>query len=72
MLEGFNKWAKAGLRAFVTSDLRHFTLPDSVGGRMSYNEHNLSVGGQLLKAQGKTLHYNVTGSSGSWERMQAS
>ena len=61
LLEGFNKWAKAGLRAFVTSELRHFTLPDSVGGRMSYNEHNLSVGGQLLKAQGKTLHYNVTG-----------
>lgn len=61
LLEGFNKWAKAGLRAFVTSDLRHFTLPDSVGGRMSYNEHNLSVGGQLLKAQGKTLHYDVTG-----------
>lgn len=60
LLEGFNKWAKAGLRAFVTSDLRHFTLPDSVGGRTSYNEHNLSVGGQLLKAQGKTLHYDVT------------
>lgn len=60
LLEGFNKWAKAGLRAFVTSDLRHFTLPDSVGGRSSYNEHSLSVGGQLLKAQGNTLHYNVT------------
>ena len=60
LLEGFNKWAKAGLRAFVTSDLRHFTLPDSVGGRTSYNEHNLSVGGQLLKSQGKTLHYDVT------------
>lgn len=60
LLEGFNKWAKAGLKAFVTSDLRHFTLPDSVGGRTSYNEHNLSVGGQLIKAQGSTLHYNVT------------
>lgn len=60
LLEGFNKWAKAGLRAFVTSDLRHFTLPDSVGGRTSYNEHNLSVGGQLIKTQGSTLHYNVT------------
>ena len=60
LLEGFNKWAKAGLRAFVTSDLRHFTLPDSLGGRNSYNEHNLSVGGQLIKAQGKTLHYDVT------------
>ena len=28
LLEGFNKWAKAGLKAFITSDLRHFTLPD--------------------------------------------
>ncbi len=60
LLEGFNKWAKAGLKAFVTSDLRHFTLPDSVGGRDGYNEHNLSVGGQLVKSQGSTLHYNVT------------
>ncbi len=62
LLEGFNKWAKAGLRAFVTSDLRHFTLPDSIGwnSRNTYNEHNLSVGGQLIKTQGSTLHYNVT------------
>lgn len=60
LLEGFNKWAKAGLRAFVTSDLRHFTLPDSVGGRNSYNEHVLSVGGQLVKRQGSMLHYDVT------------
>lgn len=60
LLEGFNKWAKAGLKGFVTSDLRHFTLPDSIGGTDSYNEHNLSVGGQLIKAQGNTLHYNAT------------
>lgn len=60
LLEGFNKWAKAGLKAFVTSDLRHFSLPDSVGGSSSYNEHNISVGGQLSKTQGRTLHYNVT------------
>lgn len=59
LLEGFNKWAKAGLKAFVTSDLRHFTLPDSLGGAQSYNEHNLSIGGQLSKTQGRTLHYNV-------------
>ena len=31
LLEGFNKWAKAGLKAFITSDLRHFTLPDRMG-----------------------------------------
>lgn len=60
LLEGFNKWAKAGLRAFVTSDLRHFTLPDSVKSESTYNEHNLSVGAQLIKTQGNMLHYNLT------------
>lgn len=60
LLEGFNKWAKAGLKAFAKSDLRHFTLPASKGVD-TYNEHVLSVGGQLIKSQGKTLHYNVTG-----------
>lgn len=60
LLEGFNKWAKAGLRGFVTSDLRHFTLPNLSGGTDTYNEHNLSVGGQLIKRQGRTLHYDVT------------
>lgn len=62
MLEGFNKWAKAGVKAFVTSDLRRFVLPssDSNTATTSYNEHNLSMGGQLSKTEGKTLHYNVT------------
>lgn len=62
MLEGFNKWAKAGVKAFVTSELRRFVLPssDSNTATTSYNEHNLSVGGQLSKTEGKTLHYNVT------------
>lgn len=60
LLEGFNKWAKAGLRAFITSDLRHFSLPDSIGGTNSYNEHNVSVGAQLIKTQGSLLHYNAT------------
>lgn len=62
MLEGFNKWAKAGVKAFVTSDLRRFVLPssDSNTATTSYNEHNLSVGGQLSKTEGKMLHYNVT------------
>lgn len=63
MLEGFNKWAKAGLKLFGTHELRHFTLPDSVAMR-SWNENALSVGAQLIKAQGKTLHYNVTGELG--------
>ena len=63
MLEGFNKWAKAGLKLFGTHELRHFTLPDSLAMR-SWNENALSVGAQLIKAQGRTLHYNVTGELG--------
>ena len=58
LLEGFNKWAKAGLKAFITSDLRHFTLPNATG-IDSYNEHNLSIGAQLSKTQGKLLHYHA-------------
>ena len=60
LLEGFNKWAKAGLKAFVTSDLRHFTLPDSTRSTTSYTEHNLSIGAQLIKRLGHTFHYDVT------------
>lgn len=63
MLEGFNKWAKAGLKGFITHELRHFTLPDSVG-TQSYNESSIYVGGQLSKTQGKALHFNVTGQFG--------
>lgn len=61
MLEGFNKWAKTGLKIFAASELRHFVLPDSVeNGTVSYNEHNLSIGGQISKTQGETLHYHAT------------
>ena len=65
--EGFNKWAKAGLTAFITHELRQFNLTDTItdnpGQRLTskYTEHVVSVGGQLIKEQGRTLHYNVTG-----------
>lgn len=58
LLEGFNKWAKAGLKAFITLELRHFTLPSATG-IDTYNEHNLSFGAQLSKKQGKTFHYDA-------------
>ena len=60
MLEGFNKWAKAGIKIFLTNELRHFELPDSANGYKGYNEHNTSIGGQLSKTQGNTLHFNAT------------
>uniref|UniRef100_A0AB33IVA2 Porin n=1 Tax=Prevotella sp. GTC17254 TaxID=3236794 RepID=A0AB33IVA2_9BACT len=58
LLEGFNKYAKAGLKGFLTSDIRHFTLP-SADGVDTYNEQTISVGAQLNKTQGKMLHYNA-------------
>lgn len=64
MLEGFNKWAKAGLKAFASYDLRHYELPTMEGGFGKYNEHVLSVGGQLSKQEGKTLHYNAVAEIG--------
>lgn len=64
MLEGFNKWAKAGLKAFASYDLRHYELPTKEGGFEKYNEHVLSVGGQLSKQEGKTLHYNAVAEIG--------
>ena len=66
LLEGFNKWAKAGLTAFVTHEYRDFTLPDSTdipGQRVikHYKENVIYLGGELQKQQGKLLHYKVLG-----------
>ena len=65
--EGFNKWAKAGLTAFIIHELRQFTMTDTITGTpgqripTKYTENVISVGGQLIKEQGKMFHYNVTG-----------
>jgi hypothetical protein len=63
LLEGFNKYAKAGLKAFIAHELRTFELPDTIGSTVysqKWTEHNVSVGGKLSKTEGHTLHYNVT------------
>ena len=65
MLEGFNKYAKAGLKVFASHEFRKFEMPaiTDADNRMSalatWNEHSVSVGGQILKTQGRTLHYNL-------------
>ena len=64
LLEGFNKYAKAGLKAFVSHDLSHFELPDTAGLEKGYNEHTVSVGGQISKTEGSLLHYNATAEIG--------
>ena len=64
LLEGFNKYAKAGIKGFISYDHRKFQMPDlDEGSDMYYmnkwTEGHLSVGGQISKTQGKTLHYNL-------------
>lgn len=64
LLEGFNKYVKAGLKGFVTHELRNYRMPDIVENMDScyertWKENAVSVGGQLNKTQGKTLHFNA-------------
>jgi len=64
LLEGFNKYMKAGLKAFVTHEYRRYIMPDTLNGttfQQRWTEQNVSIGGQINKTEGKTLHFNLTG-----------
>jgi hypothetical protein len=65
LLEGFNKWAKAGLQLFATHELRRFDMPQvdasGIGYLERWNEQNVSIGGRISKTQGQTLHYQLSG-----------
>lgn len=56
LLEGFNKWAKAGVKLFAAHEMRRYVLPEKVG-TSSWSENNIYIGGQLSKFQGRTFHY---------------
>lgn len=76
MLEGFSRWAKFGLSAFVTHQLRHYTqtpdtitheegtvspFPEGFGGVVPRVTQNLAwAGGQLTKQHGSLLTYEAT------------
>lgn len=62
--EGFKKWAQMGISAFVSHELLSYTLPQLYSGDVGlqrYNEHDIAVGGELNRTQGKLIHYNVNG-----------
>ena len=66
LLEGFNKWAVAGLTAYATYDFHRYTLPDTLPGspaetRSKTNEYTLSIGGILQRSKGKSLNYKLRG-----------
>lgn len=69
LLEGFNKYAKAGLTAYLSHKFSRYTLMNgdttlSNPSPVQYDEHELFVGGELAKRQGTLLHYNVNGEVG--------
>lgn len=69
LCEGFNKWAAFGINAYIGYEYRHFTLTDNTVPYTTfpyystythkYKEHNVFAGGQIIRKQGKTFHYNV-------------
>ena len=71
LCEGFNKWALFGLNAYVGYEYKRFSLPDStryggyytnttgIIGKQTYKEHNVLVGGQIIRTQGTAVHYNL-------------
>ena len=64
LLEGFNKWAKAGISLFAAHEYARFSLPskettDELNAFDIWNEHHISAGGEISKRQGKLLHYNA-------------
>lgn len=68
--EGFNKYAVAGINAYVGFEHIKHEMPDTLPGvqeatgrgrrTMShYNENNILIGGQLIRTQGTMVHYDV-------------
>ena len=63
LMEGFNKYAMAGLKLFASHELRRAEMPMTITDSCAYtgkiSEHSISVGGQLQRTQGHTLHYDL-------------
>lgn len=65
LLEGFNKYAQAGLTAFVSYKINKYQLmgTDPLV-KQKYTENEIYLGGELLKRKGKLLHYRAIGEVG--------
>ena len=64
LLEGFNKYVKAGLKVFATHEYRRYSMPDLTVGETAYHlstkgDNALNIGAQLAKTQGHTFHFNA-------------
>lgn len=64
MCEGFRKWVKMGITFFATHQYRKYGLPTLNNDIMSMDnvsEHDVLIGGEISKRNGKLLHYDVNG-----------
>ena len=69
LLEGFNKYMKAGLKGFIAYEHRNYQMPFLENEATAYHmerhtEYDVTVGGKLSKTQGHTFHFNVGGEIG--------
>ena len=62
--EGFSQWAKFDLTAYISNDIRRFTLMDTTSTVRPNNQSSTCIGGELAKRTGKILNYNAQGSLG--------
>ncbi len=65
LMEGFNRYAKAGLTAFVTHKYdRYLLMGEEAHKEDIYKENRIYIGGELRKTQGSLLHYTLWGQAG--------
>ena len=62
--EGLNKYLTAGIRLFGKYDYNHYEIPDYSGNAV-FNEHRLTLGGQIFRRQGKFFNYLLTAQTSS-------
>jgi len=62
--EGFSQWAKFDLTAYITNDIRRFTLMDTTAFVKPESQSSTYIGGELSKRTGKILRYDAQGSFG--------
>ena len=65
LLEGFNKWALAGIRLFAQHDFNHYSIPLTAVTTEGYNENRITLGGMLFRHQSKTFRYNLLAQTSS-------
>ena len=69
LLEGFNRYAKAGLTGYISHKFSRYDLMNTDSMTVDrFTEQEIYVGGELAKRQGKTLHYSIDGEVGIMDK----